>query len=149
MDQQSTFSHIGFVVSNYKVCRDFFTEALGFQVVKEWEGKLPGSQLAMLRLGDAGTELELLSFPTVYRPPQSHDLYEPGFRHLGIGVEDVVGATEKLRRLGYKVIVEPGPGKIYSLYSFVQGPEGILIELVQEPEDPASSGQSQEKEKKS
>jgi lactoylglutathione lyase len=55
-----------------------------------------------------------------------------GFGHLAIGMPDVAGACEKIRKAGGRITREAGPVKFgTTIIAFVEDPDGYKIELVQ------------------
>jgi lactoylglutathione lyase len=107
----------------------FYTELFGMKELKRNE--VPGGKytLAFLGYGDEATTtvLELTYNWGV-------DKYEIGtaFGHLAIGMPDVAGACEKLRKAGAKITREAGPVKFgTTVIAFVEDPDGYKIELVQ------------------
>jgi lactoylglutathione lyase len=55
-----------------------------------------------------------------------------GYGHIAIGVPDVYGTCEQLRKAGAKITREPGPVKHgTTVIAFVEDPDGYKIELVQ------------------
>ena len=107
----------------------FYTDLFGMKQLKRNE--VPGGKytLAFLGYGDEATTtvLELTYNWGV-------DKYEvgTGFGHLAIGMPDVAGACEKLRKAGAKITREAGPVKFgTTVIAFVEDPDGYKIELVQ------------------
>jgi lactoylglutathione lyase len=63
------------------------------------------------------------------------DHYELGnaYGHVALGVDDIHGACEKIRKAGGKITREPGPMKHgTTVIAFVQDPDGYKIELIEE-----------------
>jgi lactoylglutathione lyase len=107
----------------------FYTELFGMKELKRNE--VPGGKytLAFLGYGDEATTtvLELTYNWGV-------DKYEIGdaFGHLAIGMPDVYGACEQLKKAGAKITREAGPVKFgTTVIAFVEDPDGYKIELVQ------------------
>lgn len=62
------------------------------------------------------------------------DKYEIGnsYGHIAIGVDDIYGICEEIKKKGGKITREPGPMKgSTSLLAFVEDPNGYKIELLQ------------------
>ena len=60
--------------------------------------------------------------------------YEQGsaFGHLAVGVPNVAGACDKVRKSGGKVTREAGPVKFgTTVIAFVEDPDGYKIELIE------------------
>jgi len=63
-----------------------------------------------------------------------------GLHHVGYRVDDVAGTLEALRAAGIPLVDErPRPGSRGTTVAFVHpnGFRGVLVELVQEPSEPA------------
>ena len=57
-----------------------------------------------------------------------------GLDHLGLRVDDMDGAAIQLRGLGVEFLMEPRETLPGVQIAFVQGPDGVNIELVQYPD---------------
>jgi lactoylglutathione lyase len=107
----------------------FYTELFGMKELRRRE--VPDGKYTLSFLGygdeDTNTVLELTYNWGV-------DKYEIGtaFGHLAIGMPDVYGACEKMRKAGARITREPGPVKFgTTVIAFVEDPDGYKIELVQ------------------
>jgi lactoylglutathione lyase len=107
----------------------FYTELFGMKELRRRE--VPDGKYTLSFLGygdeDSNTVLELTYNWGV-------DKYEVGtaFGHLAIGMPDVYGACEKMRKAGAKITREPGPVKFgTTVIAFVEDPDGYKIELVE------------------
>ena len=107
----------------------FYTQLFGMKELRRSEVPDGKYTLSFLGYGDEAstTVLELTYNWGV-------DKYEIGtaFGHLAIGMPDVYGACESLRKAGAKITREPGPVKFgKTVIAFVEDPDGYKIELVQ------------------
>jgi lactoylglutathione lyase len=116
-------------VGNLERSIRFYTEALGMKLLRTTDRPEQNYSLAFVGYDDEerGTVLELTYNHGVER-------YELGaaFGHIAVGVPDVGGACEKVRRHGGKVTREPGPVKGgTSVIAFVEDPDGYKIEFIE------------------
>jgi lactoylglutathione lyase len=107
----------------------FYTDLFGMKEIRRSEVPEGKYTLSFLGYGDetSNTVLELTYNWGV-------DKYEIGsaFGHLAIGMPDVAGACEKMRKAGARITREPGPVKFgKTVIAFVEDPDGYKIELVQ------------------
>jgi len=94
--------HIAILTDDYARSKAFYTEVLGFTVIKETYRSERSSY--KLDLAIAGQyQIELFSFPD-FRERASYPEAK-GLRHLAFAVDNVEAAAEELRNKG--VIVEP------------------------------------------
>jgi len=121
--------HIAILTDDYQRSKQFYTEVLGFGIVKETYRKERDSY--KLDLSIAGKyQVELFSFPN-YRERGSYPEAK-GLRHLAFAVEDVAAAAAELQARG--VPVEPVrmdelTGK---RFVFFTDPNGQPLELYEE-----------------
>jgi lactoylglutathione lyase len=107
----------------------FYTEHLGMKLIRK--NDYPGGRftLAFVGYGDesSNTVLELThNWDT--------DRYElgDGFGHLAIGVDDIYGTCERLRKAGVSIVREPGPMKHgATVIAFLEDPDGYKVELIE------------------
>jgi lactoylglutathione lyase len=107
----------------------FYTDLFGMKELRRTEVPAGKYTLSFLGYGDEAnnTVLELTHNWGV-------DKYEIGtaFGHLAIGMPDVYGACEQMRKAGAKITREPGPVKFgTTVIAFVEDPDGYKIELVE------------------
>ena len=125
----SRFLHTMLRVGDLDRSVKFYTDLLGMKELRRSDVPDGKYTLAFLGYGDerAPTVLELTYNYGV-------DKYEIGtaFGHLAVGVPDVYGACEKLRKAGAKITREPGPVKFgTTVIAFVEDPDGYKIELIE------------------
>jgi glyoxylase I family protein len=94
--------HIAIICSNYKVSKQFYTEVLGFEIIKETYRAERDSYKLDLALQGSYT-IELFSFP---EPPQRPSRPEScGLRHLAFKVKNIEEAVNTLKEKG--IVCEP------------------------------------------
>jgi lactoylglutathione lyase len=125
----SRFLHTMLRVGDLQRSVDFYTKLLGMKELRRRDVPDGKYTLAFVGYGDedSSSVVELTYNYGV-------DKYEPGtaFGHLAIGVPDVAGTCEAVRKGGGKVTREAGPVKFgTTVIAFVEDPDGYKIELVQ------------------
>jgi lactoylglutathione lyase len=123
------FLHTMLRVGDLQRSVDFYSKLLGMKELRRRDVPDGKYTLAFLGYSDdpSGAEIELTYNYGVEK-------YELGtaFGHLAVGVPDVAGACEAVRRGGGKVTREAGPVKFgTTVIAFVEDPDGYKIELVQ------------------
>jgi catechol 2,3-dioxygenase-like lactoylglutathione lyase family enzyme len=137
-------AHIGMVVEDLPAATEFFVE-LGLELLGEgqvegdWAGRIIGledvrAEVVMLRTPDGQTEVELSKFLSPPSPEgDSHaPSNAPGIRHICFTVDDLNTAVAGLRERGTELVGEVENYKDTYLLCYVRGPEGIIVELVEE-----------------
>jgi catechol 2,3-dioxygenase-like lactoylglutathione lyase family enzyme len=135
---------VGIVVNDLDKTRDFWINALDFKLHVEALEESPfidellaikDPALTTVKLIDSrGFILELLKFENYeVENSWSGDLKTTGLTHIALTVDNLDELTEKMSNLGYKAIseVKISPNKKVKVV-FVRGPEGIMLELVEE-----------------
>lgn len=135
---------MGIVVNDLDKTRDFWINNLGFKLHVEAIEESPfidellaikDPALTTVKLIDPkGFILELLKFENYQvENSWSGDLKTTGLTHIALTVDNLDVLTEKMGNLGYKAIseVKISPNKKVKVV-FVRGPEGIMLELVEE-----------------
>ena len=91
-------------------------------------------------LGDAitvhvdlgGTHINITGAPAGQTLPKGTVEYHFGLDHFGLQTDSIVEDVERLQRQGVEILVPVGKGSAKgSLYSYIKGPDDVLIELVQ------------------
>jgi len=120
--------HIAIICSDYQRSKQFYTEVLGFSIVREVYRKERDSYKLDLNVGDE-YQIELFSFPD---PPARKTQPEAaGLRHLAFEVDDLDAAVKHIRAHG--IAVEPirideFTGK---RFTFFADPDGLPVEFVE------------------
>jgi catechol 2,3-dioxygenase-like lactoylglutathione lyase family enzyme len=135
---------VGIVVHDLDKTRDFWINNLGFKLHVEALEESPfidellaikDPALTTIKLIDSkGFIIELLKFEN-YQVENywSGDLKTTGLTHIALTVDNLDDLVEILIKLDYQTISETkkSPNKKVKVV-FVRGPEGIMLELVQE-----------------
>jgi catechol 2,3-dioxygenase-like lactoylglutathione lyase family enzyme len=135
---------VGIVVNDLDKTRDFWINTLDFKLHVEALEESPfidellaikDPALTTVKLIDSkGFILELLKFENYeVENSWSGDLKTTGLTHIALTVDNLDELTEKMSNLGYEAIseVKISPNKKVKVV-FVRGPEGIMLELVEE-----------------
>ena len=132
------------MVNDLEKTRDFWINTLGFKLHIEAKEESPyidellvikDPSLTTVKLIDSkGFIIELLKFDN-YQVVNSWsgDLKTTGLTHIALTVDNLDELVEILRKLDYQTLsdIKTSPNKKVNVV-FVRGPEGIMLELVQE-----------------
>jgi glyoxylase I family protein len=118
--------HIAILTDDYQRSKTFYTEVLGFTVIKEtWRAE---RQSYKLDLAIAGLyQIELFSFPD-FRERGSYPEAK-GLRHLAFAVDDVEAAADELRSRGVVVEAVRVDELTQKKFVFFTDPNGQPLEL--------------------
>ena len=135
---------MGIVVNDLEKTRDFWINTLGFKMHIEAKEESPyidellaikDPSLTTVKLIDSkGFIIELLKFDNYQvENSWSGDLKTTGLTHIALTVDNLDELVEILRKLDYQTLseIKNSPNKKVKVI-FVRGPEGIMLELVQE-----------------
>lgn len=118
--------HIAIICSDYERSKKFYTEVLGFEIVREIYRETRQSYKLDLRLNGVYC-IELFSFP---KPPNRLSQPEAcGLRHLAFKVTSVEEAVKALNQRGVfceKIRLDEWTGK---KFTFLTDPDNLPIEL--------------------
>lgn len=124
----SSIHHIAIICSDYRVSKDFYTNKLGLNVIKETYRVDRDSYKLDLAIGSHYV-IELFSFPNAPNRPSYPEAQ--GLRHLAFSVEDI----EKTITLLHDEGIETEPIRIDELtkkkFSFFSDPDGLPLEIYQ------------------
>ena len=132
------------MVNDLGKTRDFWINTLGFKLHIEAKEESPyidellaikDPRLTTVKLIDSkGVIIELLKFEN-YKVENSWsgDLKTTGLTHIALTVDNLDELVDTLRKLDYQTLsdIKTSPNKKVKVV-FVRGPEGIVLELVQE-----------------
>ncbi len=108
---------------------DFYTGMMGMQLLRTTDRPEQKYSLAFVGYGDESKHavIEL----TYNYGVANYDLGS-GFGHIAIGVDDIYGVCDRIKKAGGSVTREPGPVKGgTTVIAFVQDPDGYKIELIE------------------
>jgi glyoxylase I family protein len=119
--------HIAIICSNYERSKQFYTEALGFSIIRETFRAERNSYKLDLAVGESGIQIELFSFPN--SPVRASYPEACGLRHLAFAVENLEKTVDFLQTKG--VVCEPV--RIDALtnkrFTFFKDPDGLPLEV--------------------
>jgi len=132
---------LGIVCSDFDESLHFYRDTLGFEVIQEIQ--IPdevakgaclaprGFRQVRLKAGSTLIKLMEIESPPV---PRSFD-FQAGVRWLTFIVEDVPSLAEKLKAKGVEFLADPVSAPDAKHVLCAKGPDGMLIELVQLPDN--------------
>lgn len=135
--------HTGLVVADLSKALEFWCGVMGFVVSRQMEESGPHID-AMMGLKDVrvttaklsapdGNLLELLHFRShPDKPEWQGKPYSTGFTHIALTVRNLDEAFQRLQQAGVSFPAKPQlspDGRVKVIYA--QGPEGVLLELVE------------------
>jgi lactoylglutathione lyase len=107
----------------------FYTDVLGMKVLRTTDR--PDQKYSLTFVGYDSEERAAVLELTYNYGVERYDLGS-AFGHIAIGVPDVKGACERVRKNGGKVTREAGPVKGGStVIAFVEDPDGYKIEFIE------------------
>jgi glyoxylase I family protein len=114
--------HVALLTRNFAEMEKFYTETLGFPVVRRWD------DIGFVFIDVGSTTIELINKPDAPAPDS-----KPGpFDHLALHVEDIDEAFQELVAKGVRIRSEPRNFKEVR-YCFFFDPDGNAIELMEDP----------------
>ncbi|RFS24007.1 VOC family protein [Chitinophaga silvatica] len=122
--------HIAIICSDYERSKRFYTEVLGFTIVREVYRAERDSWKLDLALNDLYI-IELFSFPDP--PPRASRPEACGLRHLAFSVKDIDAAILQLTKkeiVTEPVRIDPHTGQKFTFFS---DPDGLPLELYEIP----------------
>lgn len=126
MLQLKSVHHIAIICTDYQQSKHFYTEILGFQVIREVHREERQSYKLDLALNGQYV-IELFSFPNP--PARSSRPEATGLRHLAFEVDDVEESVQQLKDKGVAceaIRVDQFTGKCFTFFA---DPDDLPIEL--------------------
>ena len=117
--------HIAIICTDYEVSKRFYTEVLGFSVLKETYRAARDSFKLDLGLGE-NYVIELFSFPDT--PPRLSRPEASGLRHLAFAVDNIESEIDALAKKGIQtegVRIDEITGK---KFAFFTDPDNLPLE---------------------
>ena len=143
-------THVGVCVTDLERSVAFYRDLLGFQYLSEIHvAGEPSDTLLSLKDVDLraaylerdGFRLELLLYGSPKSPRQArpHAMNDLGFTHLSLRVSDLAEVVSQLRAAGVKIVdaTRIDIPAFEAAAVMIEDPDGLRIELVQAPGDPA------------
>ena len=135
--------HVGLVVNNLDESIKFWTEVMDFTIINKLEehgdhiDKMIGVEnlniITVKLKSKDGNKLELLHFKShIDKKRWDGEPFSTGFTHIALTVDNLLHQIERIKNFGINFTTSPQKsidGKVLVIY--VKGPEGILIELVE------------------
>ena len=135
--------HIGITVTDLEKSLEFYRDILGFQVVRIMDesgahidkfSALEGVKVKTVKLKDAnGGMLELLQYHSHPKEAERKDITHIGCSHFALTVKNLDLLLDRVLEKGYTINSPPQyspDGKVK--LTFCSGPDGTLIEMVEE-----------------
>lgn len=121
--------HIAIICSDYPLSKRFYTDILGFEILREVYREERDSWKLDLKI-NGQYQIELFSFPN---PPKRLSRPEAaGLRHLALKVGNIIEAIQYLHEAGVsceELRTDPYTGK---QFTFFNDPDGLPIEFYEE-----------------
>jgi len=121
--------HIAIITDNYELSKQFYTEILGFEVIREIYRRERNSYKLDLSV-NGKYQIELFSFPDFRERPGNPEA--KGLRHLAFAVEDVEEAASELKLKGVLVEDIRTDEHTHKKFTFFSDPNGQPLELYEE-----------------
>jgi lactoylglutathione lyase len=129
MSGNFSYLHTMIRVKNLEESVKFYTELLGMKELRR--NDVPDGKYTLVFVG-YGDEKDHTVLELTYN--YGVEDYDQGtaFGHLALGVPDIHGTCEALRKAGAKIAREPGPVKFgTTVIAFIEDPNGYKIELIE------------------
>ena len=137
---KATLDHIGIAVSDLEAALEFYRDALGLELGPAEEVASERVRAQFLPVGEASLELLEATAPES-AIARSVERRGPGIHHITLRVDDLQVALDRLKARGVRLVDErPRASAGGSLVAFIHpsAAQGVLVELKQMPEAPAS-----------
>jgi len=140
-----TISHIGICTSNVEHSVKFYTEALGFELLRSIDEigppfddlvEIPGTVFCAHHLKCGEVTIELVGYPDteVTGSAERRPMNQLGFTHMTLGVDNVNEVLERIKQFGGHVHTETKIDSPFGPIIFCTDPDGVRIEVMQKME---------------
>jgi glyoxylase I family protein len=126
------FDHAAIVVSNLETSIKFYTELLGFKIIKRL--KFSDRELVLLQLGDnPSSKIELLQYSATNQNIKvSFDRTLLGLRHIAFHVDNIQDTFLALSSSGVRMLENPPFEQSNGVpIAFGYDPDGVLLEFTE------------------
>ncbi len=130
------FHHVALSVVDLSRSIEFYGQ-LGFVEVHRYEAPDQSLRIAHLAIGEAILELFCFADPerAAAQSTTGNDLEVIGIKHVALQVESVLEARDLLSKAGLADEPEISLGRTGIEYFFIQDPDGVWVEIVQDDRD--------------
>ena len=118
--------HVAIICSDYEKSKMFYSEILGFQILRETFREARRSYKLDLQV-NSSVQIELFSFPN--SPPRPSYPEACGLRHLAFAVENLEIAIDHLRFHGVETEGIRIDEFTQKRFTFFQDPDGLPLEI--------------------
>ena len=119
--------HIAITINNLEESVNFYTNILGFELVKKFERKDVGAKAVFIKLENF--QIELWQFEDIKENSNPlNDIKVRGIRHIAFEVDNLKETISKLKNKGLE-FSEPKLGASGHYYSFTEDPNGVALEF--------------------
>ena len=135
--------HVGITITDVEESLSFYRDILGFKVARVMNesgqhidnfSNLSGVDVQTIKLKDKNDNMiELLKYHSHPEVANRDEITRIGCSHIALTVSDLDLLLEKINKSGYSANCEPQyspDGKVK--LTFCRGPDGVLIEMVEE-----------------
>lgn len=131
--------HVAIVVANMRASVHFYEKYFGFRVERKFGNPELGVRAIVMKR--KGSRLELFEYRDdkpgfakrrreVHGAKVPASYFQPGIRHIAFRTKKFRGAVANLRAMGLQPWIKPKQGYSGDSITFVQDPNGILLEIV-------------------
>jgi len=127
-----------FRVANLQTSIDFYEGALGMKELRRENFSEGRFTLVFMGYGDEENNAVI---ELTYNWDQENYQHGTRYGHVALQVEDIVGACERLQKMGVSVLRQAGPMTFAvdetghrEIIAFIEDPDGYKIELIQAPD---------------
>lgn len=143
----SGLTHKGYHVTNMDESLRFYCDCLGLQKIFDIKNDEGGDWLVYLKICDRqfielfyGSETKrVIKWPNFFAPKEEWSITPEEDKilrhevatHLCFEVADIKATVARLKEFGYEPVMPIGYGKDFNYETFIQDPDGNLIELME------------------
>jgi len=129
--------HFTISVADISETVKWYTEKLGFRLIKQFQKKEMNAEIAFMELN--GFYIEIFHLPESEPLPEFSknplkSLAVQGLKYFAFGVDCLDDAVEELRQRGVQFLVGPALGASSHKYALFQDNNGVAIELFENDE---------------